>query len=63
MAYDAAGRRVSKAINGTGIMDATTHYYLSGKSVQGGPGRGAGGAVQACGSSLTIDGARPKCPD
>jgi len=33
MAYDAAGRRVSKAINGTGIMDATTHYYLSGNSV------------------------------
>jgi hypothetical protein len=33
MAYDAAGRRVTKAVNGTGSMDATTHYYLSGQAV------------------------------
>jgi RHS repeat-associated protein len=33
MGYDASGRRVTKAVNGTGAMDATTHYYLSGQSV------------------------------
>jgi hypothetical protein len=32
MAYDASGKRLTKAVNGTGSMDATTHYYLSGQS-------------------------------
>jgi RHS repeat-associated protein len=33
MGYDASGRRVTKAVEGTGAMDDTTHYYLSGQSV------------------------------
>jgi RHS repeat-associated protein len=33
MGYDAAGRRVTKAINGTSMDDCTYHYYLSGNSV------------------------------
>ena len=31
--YDGMGRRNKKAINGTGAMDCTYHYYLSGQSV------------------------------
>jgi len=31
--YDAAGRRIVKAISNTGNLDCTYHYYLSGQSV------------------------------
>jgi YD repeat-containing protein len=33
MAYDARGRRILKAVNGTGAWDCTYHYYLAGDSV------------------------------
>jgi hypothetical protein len=33
LSYDAAGRRIKKAINGTGAMDCTYNYYLNGQSV------------------------------
>jgi hypothetical protein len=33
MGYDAAGRRITKAIAGTGMDDCTYHYFLSGNSV------------------------------
>ncbi|HUO09004.1 MAG TPA: RHS repeat-associated core domain-containing protein [Phycisphaerae bacterium] len=33
MCYDAAGRRITKSINGTGDMDCTYNYYVNGESV------------------------------
>jgi len=33
MAYDATSRRISKTVTGTGVMDDTTNFFLSGNSL------------------------------